>query len=108
MWRIPVDSFSTHVGNLHADGDIGFSKEYELIQNDAAKKDLNTEIGTLPDNKSKNRYMNIVACKLYKVHCKNCYYYYLCFSKDSNLGRTMYDLIVQLSKKLFFTQTDVC
>ena len=52
-----------HVARLHADGDIGFSKEYEAIQAASAQEELTAEESEHPDNKQKNRYLNIVACE---------------------------------------------
>jgi receptor-type tyrosine-protein phosphatase gamma len=60
--------FISHVEKLHADSDIGFAKEYEEVQrlNVRDLKDLHItyEQCSHPDNKAKNRYLNIVACKL--------------------------------------------
>ncbi|KAA0189495.1 hypothetical protein HAZT_HAZT002917 [Hyalella azteca] len=50
-----------HVQRLHADGDIGFSKEYEAIQAASTTESLSAEHSHHPDNKQKNRYLNIVA-----------------------------------------------
>lgn len=58
---VPVHLFPKHVGELHADGDIGFSKEYEAIQAAAAADDFSAEHSQHPDNKQKNRYLNILA-----------------------------------------------
>lgn len=59
---IPIHLFAKHVASLHADGDIGFSKEYETIQNSSTEG--HTVINSqLPDNKMKNRYLNILACE---------------------------------------------
>lgn len=60
---IPVSMFSRHVAQLHADGDIGFSKEYDAIQAESTKDDYTAESSDHPDNKIKNRYLNITACK---------------------------------------------
>ncbi|XP_055926868.1 tyrosine-protein phosphatase 99A-like isoform X1 [Argiope bruennichi] len=57
---IDVSAWPDHVCNLHADGDIGFSKEYETIQQ-ATDLDLSSECSQLAENKNKNRYVNIVA-----------------------------------------------
>jgi len=57
---IPVPLWPKHVQDLHADGDIGFSREYEAIQA-GSDVDLPSEHSTIPDNKGKNRYVNIVA-----------------------------------------------
>jgi hypothetical protein len=58
-----VDDFPRHVAALHADGDIGFSKEYELIQNESIVDEHSSEHSQHSDNKTKNRYLNIIACK---------------------------------------------
>lgn len=60
---ISINQFAEHTARLHADGDIGFSKEYELIQNENFNEGYSSEFSLHPDNKSKNRYMNIIACK---------------------------------------------
>lgn len=57
---VPVPVWSKHVQDLHADGDIGFSKEYDAIQN-CTDVDLFCEHSQMADNKNKNRYVNIVA-----------------------------------------------
>lgn len=61
---IQVGRFQEHVIRLHADGDIGFSKEYDSIQNDPTNEGNSSENSQHPDNKPKNRYLNIIACKL--------------------------------------------
>ncbi|CAL4083881.1 unnamed protein product [Meganyctiphanes norvegica] len=58
---IDVQQFAKRVGDLHADGDIGFSKEYESIQAASSQEQHTAEHSQLPDNKQKNRYLNIVA-----------------------------------------------
>lgn len=60
---VHVDDFSRHVSQLHADGDIGFSKEYELIQNESIVDEHSSEHSQHCDNKAKNRYLNIIACE---------------------------------------------
>ena len=57
---MPVTLWSKHVQDLHADGDIGFSREYEAIQN-GCDIELACEHSQSPENKHKNRYVNIVA-----------------------------------------------
>ncbi|XP_015928066.1 putative receptor-type tyrosine-protein phosphatase mosPTP-1 isoform X2 [Parasteatoda tepidariorum] len=57
---IDVTAWPDHVCSLHADGDIGFSKEYETIQQ-ATDLELSSECSQLMENKNKNRYVNIVA-----------------------------------------------
>ncbi|XP_018025351.1 tyrosine-protein phosphatase 99A isoform X2 [Hyalella azteca] len=58
---VAVQDFAQHVQRLHADGDIGFSKEYEAIQAASTTESLSAEHSHHPDNKQKNRYLNIVA-----------------------------------------------
>ncbi|XP_044256979.1 tyrosine-protein phosphatase 99A isoform X2 [Tribolium madens] len=58
---IPVHLFPKHVAELHADGDIGFSKEYEAIQAEATTDEHTSEHSQHPDNRVKNRYLNIIA-----------------------------------------------
>ncbi|XP_034663249.1 tyrosine-protein phosphatase 99A isoform X6 [Drosophila subobscura] len=65
---VPVNEFSKHVASLHADGDIGFSREYEAIQNECISEDLPCEHSQHPENKRKNRYLNITAYDHSRVH----------------------------------------
>lgn len=60
---VPINEFAKHVAELHADGDIGFSKEYEAIQNESINEEYASEYSQHADNKTKNRYLNIIACK---------------------------------------------
>ncbi|XP_054082198.1 tyrosine-protein phosphatase 99A isoform X2 [Zeugodacus cucurbitae] len=64
---VPVNEFAKHVASLHADGDIGFSREYEAIQNESIE-DLPCEHSQHPENKRKNRYLNITAYDHSRVH----------------------------------------
>lgn len=57
---VAVNEWAKHVQKLHADGDIGFSKEFEQIQQ-AKNSNLTCEHSQMPENKQKNRYINIVA-----------------------------------------------
>lgn len=57
---IPVNDWAKHVQKLHVDGDIGFSREFEQIQK-ANNSSLTYDHSQLPENKHKNRYINIVA-----------------------------------------------
>ncbi|XP_058981493.1 tyrosine-protein phosphatase 99A isoform X2 [Musca domestica] len=65
---VPVNEFAKHVASLHADGDIGFSREYEAIQNECISDDLPCEHSQHPENKKKNRYLNITAYDHSRVH----------------------------------------
>ncbi|XP_017785982.1 PREDICTED: tyrosine-protein phosphatase 99A isoform X2 [Nicrophorus vespilloides] len=58
---VQVHMFSKHVAELHADGDIGFSKEYEAIQAGANNEEHASVNSQMVDNKCKNRYLNIIA-----------------------------------------------
>lgn len=57
---VPVNEWSKHVQKLHSDGDIGFSREFERIQQ-ASNLNLSYDHSQLLENKHKNRYINIVA-----------------------------------------------
>lgn len=58
---VVIQKFVQHVANLHADGDIGFSKQYEFIQSECGK--FTAENSQYVENKEKNRYQNILACE---------------------------------------------
>ena len=60
---MPVHLFPKHVSRLHADGDIGFSKEYEAIQTQTLLDGYSSDLSQQSENKDKNRYLNIVACE---------------------------------------------
>ena len=61
---IPAHLFVAHVASLHADGDVGFAKEYEALQAAATGDAFAADSSHAEDNKLKNRYHNVVACKL--------------------------------------------
>ncbi|XP_038105916.1 tyrosine-protein phosphatase 99A isoform X1 [Culex quinquefasciatus] len=67
---IPVCEFAKHVAALHVDGDIGFSKEYEAIQGEALNDEYPSEHSQHPDNKAKNRYLNVIAYDHSRVHLR--------------------------------------
>lgn len=60
--EIKVTDFIQHTRNMHANSDDGFSAEFEEICN-RTRTDLSAEASYLPENKAKNRYVNISACK---------------------------------------------
>lgn len=60
---IPAHLFIQHVASLHANEDIGFSKEYEAIQSLSTHEEIPADSSYQADNKLKNRYHNVVACK---------------------------------------------
>ena len=54
---VSVDDFPAHVGRLHADSDIGFSREYsEILRYSVDGVNASSEHSSHPDNKHKNRY----------------------------------------------------
>ena len=60
---IPAHLYIQRVTSLHADGDIGFSKEFEAIQAMTTQEEYAANTAGTPDNQTKNRYPNVVACK---------------------------------------------
>ena len=59
---VSVEDFPAHVTRLHADSDIGFSREYDEILRYCTKSvNASHDHSSQPDNKQKNRYLNIVA-----------------------------------------------
>ena len=62
---ITVSGFASHLISHHADSDAGFAKEYTDIQKYCSKQiKATSEHSSHVDNKHKNRYLNIVACKI--------------------------------------------
>ncbi|XP_072945754.1 uncharacterized protein [Epargyreus clarus] len=62
--HLPLHSaraFAAHVAALHADGDIGFSKEYEIVVAKSAALAHTSHHSYRPENRMKNRYLNITA-----------------------------------------------
>lgn len=67
---VAIQKFVQHVASLHADGDIGFSKEYEFIQSESGK--FTAENSQYVENKAKNRYLNILAYDHTRVQLLSC------------------------------------
>ena len=60
---IPAHLYIQRVVSLHAEGNLGFANEFQMAQSLSAQEDFAAEAAHLPDNRSKNRYPNVVACK---------------------------------------------
>ncbi|XP_053618807.1 uncharacterized protein LOC128680080 isoform X2 [Plodia interpunctella] len=58
---VAAREFPHHVAALHADGDIGFSKEYEIVVTKSAALGHTSHHSHRPENRQKNRYLNITA-----------------------------------------------
>ena len=61
---IPAHLYIQRVASLHAGGDLGFANEFQMVQSLSAQEEFAAEAAHLPDNRSKNRYPNVVACEL--------------------------------------------
>ncbi|XP_033746096.1 LOW QUALITY PROTEIN: tyrosine-protein phosphatase 99A-like [Pecten maximus] len=58
---IPVADFLQHVRSLHADSDVGFSQEFADINKQTCGWTIRADASNQHENKSKNRYINIIA-----------------------------------------------
>lgn len=69
---VPVSQWSKHVQDLHSDSDLGFSREYERLQRSTElhADRISSEHSHMAENKSKNRYVNIVAYDHTRVQLK--------------------------------------
>ncbi|KAL4646418.1 receptor-type tyrosine-protein phosphatase gamma-like [Arapaima gigas] len=61
MDALPVKQFVKHVMELYSNNQHGFSEEFEVVQHCTADMKMTAEHSNHPDNKHKNRYINIVA-----------------------------------------------
>ncbi|XP_035008131.2 receptor-type tyrosine-protein phosphatase gamma isoform X2 [Hippoglossus stenolepis] len=61
MEAIPVRQFIKHISELYSNNQHGFSEDFEAVQRCTADMKITSEHFNHPDNKHKNRYINIVA-----------------------------------------------
>ncbi|XP_030230743.1 receptor-type tyrosine-protein phosphatase gamma isoform X2 [Gadus morhua] len=61
MDAIPVQHFMKHVSGLYSNNQQGFAEDFEEVQRCTADMKLTSDRSNHPDNRHKNRYINIMA-----------------------------------------------
>ncbi|XP_041852707.1 receptor-type tyrosine-protein phosphatase zeta isoform X2 [Melanotaenia boesemani] len=64
----PAKDFVQHVAELHSIQ--GFQQEFEEVQTCTVNLGMTTDCSNHPDNKTKNRYSNILACAYTSIHTR--------------------------------------
>ncbi|CAB4018698.1 partial [Paramuricea clavata] len=64
---VPTAGFAKYVGKLHKSDDRGFMIQYNTLE---TSQTYTSEVAASPENKEKNRYANIVAYDVSRVHMK--------------------------------------
>ncbi len=59
---VSIDEFSSYVSNMHRDDNLGFSRLFENICQVSKNSMFSVDIAQIECNKSKNRYMDVLAC----------------------------------------------